>query len=46
MLRKSLTYFAGLVALYIAVSNAPGLTQLITSGSQGATGLTRTLQGR
>ena len=45
-MRQGLKYFAGLVGLYILVANATGTGTLFSQGAQGASGFTRTLQGR
>jgi hypothetical protein len=46
MLKQSLRYGAGLIALYVVVANGSQFGQVISSGAQGASTLTRTLQGR
>lgn len=46
MIRQFGKYFAGLVALYLIVEHASGAGQLLASGAQGASGFTKTLQGR
>lgn len=46
MLRQSLKYGAGLIALYVIVANGSKFGQVISSGAQGVTNVTRTLQGR
>lgn len=46
MLRQSLKYGAGLIALYVVVANGSNFGQVITSGAEGASKITKTLQGR
>lgn len=46
MVRQFARYFAGLVGLFIVVSNASGFGTLIKEGANGAQGFTKTLQGR
>jgi hypothetical protein len=45
-MRTILLYTAGLVAVYLLVSNATGAGRLISAGSSAYTGAVRTLQGR
>lgn len=46
MLRKALTYGAGLIAIYLVVANSTGTKNVLTSGSSGLVNLTKALQGR
>jgi hypothetical protein len=46
MLKQSLRYGTGLIALYIVVANASGFGQALISGAEGGSRITRTLQGR
>lgn len=46
MLKQSLRYGAGLIALYIVVANGSQFGQVMSAGASGASNLTRTLQGR
>lgn len=46
MLRQTLKYGAGLIALYLVVVNYTGAGRLVAEGSRGASGLVRTFQGR
>ncbi len=46
MIRQTLKYGTGLIALYIVVANASKMGTVIKAGSSGAIGLTKTLQGR
>lgn len=46
MLRQLSKYGAGLIALYLVVANGSRFGQVITSGANGISGVTRTLQGR
>ncbi len=46
MLKKSLTYGTGLIAVFLLVNNASGSGRVISSGAEGLSTVTRTLQGR
>lgn len=46
MLRQALKYGTALIALYLVVANASNAGRVISEGSKGLSGLTRTLQGR
>lgn len=46
MLRKFLTYGAGLIAVYLLVANATGAGSDINAVDQFVTGETKALQGR
>ena len=46
MLRQSLRYGAGLIALYVIVANGSNFGTVIAAGAEGASNVTRTLQGR
>jgi len=46
MLRQSLKYGTGLIALYVIVANGSSFGQVIAAGANGASHVTRTLQGR
>lgn len=46
MLKKSMGYFTGLVALYLVVANASGSGKVMTDGANGFATVTKTLQGR
>lgn len=46
MFRKALEYGAGLIALYIITANASNFGKVISAGATGASGVTKTLQGR
>jgi hypothetical protein len=46
MVKKLAGYGVGLIALYLAVANASGTGTVITSGAQGLSTVTKTLQGR
>lgn len=46
MLKQSLRYGAGLIALYVVVANGSNFGQVISAGAEGASKVTRTLQGR
>jgi hypothetical protein len=46
MIRKLAGYGVGLIALYIVVANASNSGTVITSGAQGLSTVTKTLQGR
>ena len=46
MLRKSLSYGAGLIALYIITANASNFGKVISAGASGASTDIKALQGR
>lgn len=46
MLKQTLRYGAGLIALYLVVANGSNFGTVITSGAEGASKVTKTLQGR
>lgn len=46
MLKKTLLYSAGLIALYLVVVNATGFSKDVTSGASGGTSLVKAFQGR
>jgi hypothetical protein len=46
MLKQSLRYGAGLIALYVVVANGSNFGGVISAGAEGASKVTRTLQGR
>jgi hypothetical protein len=46
MLKKTMTYGTGLIALYLLVANASGSGQVFSSGANGIATVTKTLQGR
>lgn len=46
MMKQSIRYGAGLIALYVVVANGSRFGQVISAGAEGASTLTRTLQGR
>jgi hypothetical protein len=46
MLRQSLKYGAGLIALYVVVANGSNFGAVISAGAEGTSKVTRTLQGR
>jgi hypothetical protein len=46
MLKQSLRYGTGLIALYIIVANGSQFGGVIAAGANGASHVTRTLQGR
>lgn len=46
MIKQSLRYGAGLIALYIVVANGSEFGRVIASGAEGGSRITRTLQGR
>lgn len=46
MLKQTTRYGAGLIALYIVVANGSRFGQVMSAGADGASELTRTLQGR
>jgi hypothetical protein len=46
MVKKLAGYGVGLIALYIAVANASNTGNVISSGAQGLSTVTKTLQGR
>jgi len=45
-MRQALKYGASLIGLYIIVANGSKFGQVISAGANGASNLTRTLQGR
>ena len=45
-MKKTLTYGAGLIALYLAVAYASGTASLFTHSTTGATSVIKALQGR
>lgn len=45
-MRKTLTYSAGLIALYLTVHYSSGSRGLISAGAAGATGVIKAFQGR
>ncbi len=46
MLKQSLRYGAGLIALYVVVANGSNFGAVIAAGAEGTSKVTRTLQGR
>jgi hypothetical protein len=46
MVKQTVRYGVGLIALYLVVANASGFGQAISAGANGVSGVTRTLQGR
>lgn len=46
MLKQTLRYGAGLIALYVVVINGSKFGTVMTAGAEGASKVTRTLQGR
>lgn len=46
MLKQSLKYGASLIGLYLVVANGSNFGQVISAGAEGASRVTRTLQGR
>lgn len=46
MIRQLLRYGAGLIGLFIVVSNGSKFGQVIQAGARGTSEVTRTLQGR
>lgn len=46
MLKKALTYGAGLIAVYLLVANANGTGTVFSKGGTAVSGLVKTLQGR
>ena len=46
MLRQTVKYGTGLIALYVVVSKASGFGQAFESGARGISSVTKTLQGR
>ena len=46
MLKKSLSYGTGLIALYLVVYNASGSGRVFTAGANGLTTVVKGLQGR
>ncbi len=46
MLKTSMKYGVGLVALYLVVANASNSGTVITSGASGISTVTKTFQGR
>lgn len=46
MFKQTLKYGGGLIALYLLVANASGSGQVFTSGANGLSTVTKTLQGR
>jgi len=44
--KKTLTYTAGLIALYLAVAYASGTGSLLSKSASGATSVIKALQGR
>lgn len=46
MIKQSMKYGVGLVALYLLVANASNAGTLFTSGANGVSTVTRTFQGR
>jgi hypothetical protein len=46
MLRQTLRYGTGLIALYVVVAHGSAFGQVISAGAEGTSKITRTLQGR
>jgi hypothetical protein len=46
MVKQGMKYGVGLIALYLLVANASGAGQVFTSGANGLSTVTKTLQGR
>jgi len=46
MFKQTLKYGTGLIALYLVVANGSNFGQVIQAGAEGASAVTKTLQGR
>ncbi len=46
MFKQTMRYGAGLIALYVVVANGSRFGEVIAAGADGASKVTKTLQGR